>query len=231
LVLHTSDVHLDRPGDAASRQLAAVVDLALQREVDCVIIAGDLFDHNRIKDEVVQFAVDQLSRLSVPVVILPGNHDCLVPGSVLRRSELPERCGHVRLFTEPEGETIDLPGLGVALWGKCIDTHDGDVRPMHGAPNPQKNGRWNIAVAHGYFVDNEQPLFPSYHITPDEIASTGWDYVALGHIPTFRCVSTEPVLAYYSGSPSVSGTVALVELDDEAGVSVAQCRLPGSGST
>ncbi len=87
-ILHTSDIHLLSLGDSACRSLEAVVDLANHAEVDLVIIAGDLFDHSRVNDSLVSFAAEQLQRLSVDVAILPGNHDCLVPGSAFDRAEL-----------------------------------------------------------------------------------------------------------------------------------------------
>jgi len=201
-----------------------VVDLAIEREVDFAIIAGDLFDLGRIGDELACFVVAQLQRLSAPVVVLPGNHDCLVPGSVFERAELWNNGGNIRLITEPEGETLELPGLGVTVWGKCINSHD-DMRPLAGIPRPESDEQWNIAVAHGYYVSTDPPLFPSYHITREEIATSGWDYIALGHVPIFRCISREPVVAYYCGSPVITGTAAMVELDDERGVQVTPCEL------
>ncbi len=219
-ILHTSDLHLLTLGDSACHSLEALVDLASQTKVDLVIIAGDLFDHSRVDDSLVSFAAEQLQRLPVDVAILPGNHDCLVPGSALERVELWENCANVRVFRAPDGGTLDLPGLGISLWGKSMDSYVHDVRPLAGMPQPQKNGQWHIAVAHGYYVDSEPSLFPSYNITHEEIATSGWDYIALGHMVTFRCVCDEPVKAYYSGSPSLSGTVAIVDLDEETGVQV-----------
>ena len=222
-ILHTSDLHLNEPGETACDYFEAVVDLAARQDFDLVIIAGDLFDRTRIEDSLVSFVVKQLRRLTIPVIILPGNHDCLVPGSVLDRAEFRENGGNIHLITAPEGETLKLTGLGVSIWGKCINSHD-NVLPLGGIPRPENNGNWNIAVAHGYFVSTDPPLFPSYHITGEEIITSGWDYIALGHIPTFQCISSEQVTAYYSGSPSVSGTVAIVELDDETGVQVTPFR-------
>jgi len=221
-ILHTSDLHLNKPGEEACDYFEAVTDLAARDDYDLMIIAGDLFDKTRIEDSLVSFVVKQLRRLPMPVIILPGNHDCLVPGSVLDRAEFRES-GNIRLITAPEGETLTLPETGVSIWGKCIDSHD-NVRPLDGIPGPESNGHWNVAVAHGYFVSTDPPLFPSYHITVDEIIASGWDYIALGHIPTFQCISSEQVIAYYSGSPAVSGTVAIVELDDETGVQVTPFR-------
>ena len=219
-LLHTSDLHLAAPGDKGCHSLEALVNLAIQTRVDLVIIAGDLFDHNRVPDTLISFVVEQLRRLPVPVAILPGNHDCLTPGSVFERADLWQNCANVRIFRSPYGETMDLPELGMSLWGKAHDSYDHDVLPLAGLPRPQRNGSWHIAVAHGYFVSLAPPLLPSYHITQQEIVSSGWDYIALGHVVSFSCVCSEPVKAYYSGSPSLSGTVAIVDLDEEMGVRV-----------
>ena len=222
-ILHTSDLHLERLADKACDSLTVVIDYAISQRVDMVIIAGDLFDHNRIENELVDFVVEQLGRLPVPVVILPGNHDCLVPGSVYEEAGFLYS-DNIHLFTSPQGEVLELPELGISMWGKCIDTYDVDVLPLEGMPQPEQDGRWHVAVGHGYYVDGESPIFPSYHIRREEVVNSGWDYIALGHVPMFRGVCREPV-AYYCGSPVMSDSVALVELDEEVGVQVTRCRL------
>jgi len=219
-ILHTSDLHLEALGDNACHSLAALVDLAGQIGMDLVIIAGDLFDHNRVSDDLVSFAVEQLKRFPVDVVVLPGNHDCLMPGSAFERAGLWQDCANVRVFKALDGEMLDLPDLGVLLWGKPHDSYDHDVQPLAGIPHPQRNGQWHIAVAHGYYISVEPPLHRSYHITEEEIVASGWDYIALGHVANFRCVCNGTVKAYYSGSPSVSGTIAIVDLAEETGVQV-----------
>ena len=224
-ILHTSDLHLASLGDGACHSLEALVELAIKTKVDLVIVAGDLFDHNKVDNSLVGFVVEQLQRLPVYVVILPGNHDCLTPDSVFQRAALWQNCANVRVFRAPHGEMLDLPGLGISLWGKSIDSYEHDVRPLAGIPPPQGNGRWHIAVAHGYYVSAEPPLFPSYHITEEEIVTSGWDYIALGHSIIFRCVCNEPVKAYYCGSPSLSGTLAIIDLAEETGVQVTQHSL------
>jgi DNA repair exonuclease SbcCD nuclease subunit len=222
-ILHTSDLHLERLADKACDSLTAVIDLAIDQHVDMVIIAGDLFDHNRIEIELVGFVVEQLRRLPIPVIILPGNHDCLIPGSVYEEAGF-QHSDNIHLFTSPQGETLDLPGLGVSIWGKCIDSYDFDVLPLEGMPQPEQNAWWHVAVGHGYYVNGEAPVFPSYHIRREEVVNSGCDYIALGHLPMFRSVCLKPV-TYYCGSPSISGSVALVELDEEVGVQVTRCML------
>jgi exonuclease SbcD len=224
-VLHSSDLHLEKPGDSACEDLRAVVDAAIRSEAELVLIAGDFFDHNRVDDELIKFAAGQLGRLEVPTVILPGNHDCLLPGCAYERDELWSECQNVRIIREPDGEIMNLPELGIRLWGKSINSYDGDFRPMGGIPKPREDGQWNIAVAHGYFVSTTPPFFYSYLIEEEEIVKSGWDYIALGHIAVFRCVCEEPVKAYYCGSPSITGTVNIVELSEETGVQVTRYPL------
>jgi hypothetical protein len=210
-ILHTSDLHLECFGDRACHDLEAVINTANMNQIDLLIIAGDLFDHNRIKDNLIEFVRKQLQRLLVPAVILPGNHDCLIEGSVHERASFWQDCDEISIFKDPQGEIKEFRELGITLWGKAISTYDEDVRPLGGIPIVQESSRWNIAVAHGHFLDVKASTFPSYHITQDEIANTGWDYYALGHIPVFKCVSENP-MACYPGSPSLSGTGLLVEL-------------------
>ncbi|MFC1940537.1 exonuclease SbcCD subunit D [Chloroflexota bacterium] len=224
-ILHTSDLHLALLGDKECHSLETVVDAACQAKVDLVIIAGDLFDHNRVDDNVVSFAVEQLRRLPMYVAILPGNHDCLTPNSPYERTHLWQDCANVQIFRSSEGEMLDLPGLGLSLWGRAFDSYEGDFLPLVGIPQPEWDGQWHIAVAHGYHVGDDPPLFPSFHITHKEIVGSGWDYIALGHLITFKCVSDGPVKAFYSGSPSASGAVAVVDLSEETGVQVSRCSL------
>ncbi len=227
-ILHTADLHLELLGDKACCSLEALVNLAIKTDVDLVIIAGDFFDNNRVNDNVVSFAVKQLQRLSVPTLILPGNHDCLVSDSVYHREELWKDITNIRVFRAPQGETLTLPDLGVSVWGKPISSYDGDMQPLAGIPRPQGNGQWHIAVAHGYCVDTELPIFRSLHIIHEEIIMSGQDYIALGHWPSFKCVCSEPVKAYYAGSPSWSfphSTVNIVDFIDGVGAQVTRCSL------
>lgn len=223
-ILHTADLHMAFSGDKGCLGLEAVINTAIKQHVDLLLIAGDLFDHNRVDDDLLEFVRAQFWRLPIPIIVLPGNHDCLVPGGVFSRTEFWKSCRNLHVFRHTHGETLVLPFLDVSVWGKPIDTYLGDIHPMQGKPHQQiDGGLWNIAVAHGYFVDTEPPRFPSYHITEQEIAENKWDYVALGHVPTFHCVCTNPV-TYYSGSPLISGTAALVDLE-AAGARVTRCLL------
>lgn len=220
-ILHTSDVHMAFAGDKACQGFEAVVSLAIKSRADMLIIAGDLFDHNRVKEDLLQFVKGQFWRLPIPVVVLPGNHDCLVPGSVWER-DIWRDCRNLYVIHKVTGETLEMPHLGLSIWGRPIDTYY-DVRPLKDMPQPTQNGWWNIAVAHGLFVRSLPEFTRSYIITEQELMGSGWDYVALGHLPVFDCICADPI-SYYSGSPDY-GTAALVDLAEDSGVRVTRCTL------
>jgi Calcineurin-like phosphoesterase len=121
-VLHTADVHLDSDGYGnPARQAAhaergravfrAIVDRALTDRVDLLLIAGDLFDHNRASDATVAFVRDELARLGRPVVILPGNHDALCTNAIYDRHDFTAGASRVHVIRRPNGETVDFPEL------------------------------------------------------------------------------------------------------------------------
>lgn len=82
-LLHTSDWHLGRTlhgVDLLEHQrsvLAHIVAVAQQRQVDAIVIAGDVYDRSVPNVEAVQLLDQTLSALVdiAPVVIVPGNHD------------------------------------------------------------------------------------------------------------------------------------------------------------
>jgi DNA repair exonuclease SbcCD nuclease subunit len=84
-------------------------------------------------------------------------------------------------------------------------------------------------MAHGHFVEDRREPRSSL-ITPDEIAGSNLDYLALGHVHVFRDVSQGGVRACYPGAPRIpyapdAGSVAIVQLDPETGVTIEERRL------
>ena len=227
-VLHTADVHLDSDGYGDSREQAVhrelgrrtfrrIVDRALSDAVDLVLIAGDLFDHNRVPDETVAFVRAELDRLHRPVVILPGNHDCLQPNGVYDRHDLTLGAPHVRVIHRLDGEVVELPELETIVWGRGMEDHEPGFQPLARIPR-RDDRRWCLAMGHGFFYDERQRPDRSSPIFADEIRETGWDYVALGHQHVQTDVSQGRVTAYYAGTPE--RTVLRVELSIEAGIRV-----------
>lgn len=86
-LLHTSDWHLGRNLESASLHeqhesfLAWLVELATDRKVDAVLVAGDVYDRTHPSPEAVKLldqTLTEFARRRIPVILTPGNHDSAV---------------------------------------------------------------------------------------------------------------------------------------------------------
>lgn len=228
-IIHTSDLHLGSDGLKSSAQgkcipIKQVVDTTLNEKADVLVIAGDLVDHNRVHLDVLIELQNQLNRLSIPTILLPGNHDSLDEDSIYNRAKLIENCSSLKMFSDPTGEIIHLKNLQLSFWGKPTIRHSPQFLPLGNAPSRNQE-KWFVGVAHGLVTEESNIDQRSSPIFPSQIAQSDFDYIALGHIDVFRNVSTGNVPAYYSGSPEGtntehSGSVTLIELDNDKGVTV-----------
>ena len=75
-----------------------IAEIAKDDGCDFVVVAGDVFDSNHVDPQVVARAIDALSSFSVPVFLLPGNHDPFDPTSIYRTAKWAE--------TKPETVTV-----------------------------------------------------------------------------------------------------------------------------
>lgn len=210
-IVHTSDVHLETDSfgngpvaealrDRVRRSFSQVIEIANAREADLLLIVGDLFDSARVSESAMDFALGEIRRARMPVVMIPGNHDAHDEASIyanLGPEALPR---NLHLILEPDGTVLDFPHLETRIWGRALVEHSPDYRPLGGMPAPAA-GRWNIALAHGFFTEDADGMRSS-PITPDEIEASAYDYIALGHIHVFGDVSQGPTRAAYCGTPA-----------------------------
>jgi DNA repair exonuclease SbcCD nuclease subunit len=226
VLVHTSDLHLshenvsDMPEDNLVL-LRQVLTTARECEADVILLAGDSFDHNRMPDAFFGEVASVLSDAALPVVILPGNHDPLIPSSVYYRGGLSDAADvHILGLTTQGIDSVVFPGLDLEIWGKA-HTDYADMAPLNQVR--ERSTRWQVVAAHGHVEALPVHLSrfrPSWLITPDQIEATQADYVALGHWNRHACVSTETVPAFYSGSPTYTGTVNVVRFSLDAAMRV-----------
>ena len=232
VVVHSSDLHVDDgyterkwSGDGAG-PLAAVLETASALDAGVLLLAGDVFEHNRLPPALLQRAADLLGEAPCPVVMLPGNHDPLMEGSVWHRGGFADIDGiHV---LGVEGERAAFPDLDLEIWGRAHRDYS-DMAPL-AEPGPRSR-RWHVVAGHGHFVEERPPaggLNPSWLISGDEIEGTAADYVALGHWNLSVQVGNGSVPAWYSGSPDLAGTVNAVRLGAAGAVAVAREPVPGT---
>ena len=237
-LLHTSDIHLDdnigEGADAGPGQVGftAVIDEAIKHDVDLFLLAGDLFDHNRVKQPCLDFTTEQLSRLECPVVMITGNHDCMADYSVYHRYDPRDAGSHITFLQDESGSVCRFEDHGVTIWGRGIVDHHPGHKPLENVPRHEHEG-WYLGMTHGYYVDRGAEMLSSL-ITPNEIEQSQLDYLALGHVQVFSIMQHGKTVAAYPGSPNLAQgakemSVALVDLDPEHGISVEKISLsPGA---
>ena len=186
-ILHSADLHLDSPfeglgaGKAALRRseqrelLSALAELARREKAELVLLAGDLLDSDNTYYETGEELIKWLGQIPAPVFIAPGNHDYYSPRSPYARLKLPE---NVHLFTENAVECVELPELGLRVFGAAF-TEKRSRGLLQGFHADRKPGLLNVLCIHGEVGVRDSAYNP---ISLQELAESGMDYVALGHI-------------------------------------------------
>ena len=191
--LHAADIHLDSPlrgldryegapvdeiRGATRRALENLVSLAIEEDVDFVVLAGDLFDGDWPDFNTGLFFVRQMSRLgekSIPVYAVRGNHDA--ESKITRKLPWPE---NVHFFSTRKPETVVLDGADVAIHGQSFPNQKvvNDLAATYPAAVP---GKLNIGILHTSLDGREG--HDTYAPTRAEILkSKGYEYWALGHV-------------------------------------------------
>ena len=240
-ILHTSDVHLGATfrvlgtrGREHRKQLqhtfVNICSLAIHERVDVVLIAGDLFDSvaaARAEAEFVDAQFGRLGAADIPICAIAGNHDPLDDGSAGLWRDLEAHHPHLRVF----GSDLDLLTLGerdVTIVGRSAANRVSSQSPLAGlsgspgAAPATRRTKYLVGVFHGSV---QRPDFGCKFglITPEEIARSGFDYLALGDWHSALEVSSGGVSAWYSGAPE------MIDLDETASghVLLATVTAPG----
>lgn len=222
-VVHSSDLHVDTDytahlhGGDGTVGLRGVLDTARHLGADAVVLAGDVFENNRLPLDVLKRAADLLEDFAKPVVILPGNHDPAVADSAHHRGGFAD-LANVAILGLTHAKAAKFTALDLEIWGRAHRDYD-DMAPL-AKGRPRRTG-WQIAVAHGHYQprpDLTTPYRPSWLISAADITATAADYVALGHWNRPARVGRNPAKAYYSGCPELAGTVNLVRLTPSGSV-------------
>ncbi len=221
-LLHTADLHLGKsfstlpPERAGQRRadllatLARVCRAARERRVNLLCIAGDLFDRPQPALPLLAAARRALADASVPVLLLPGNHDPLDAGSPYLDAAWP---GNVTVARTPGWQRIPLDGPETWAFGYARDA--AHASPWDNFPGCAPDALLALhaaCLAPGLAADAGY-----YPFTPAEIPPCA--YLALGH--HHRAAQVAPT-AWYAGTPEPleaeisPATALLVTLDGAA---------------
>jgi len=205
----------------------------IERDVDGLLIVGDLFDERSLGSDVITMVRSILSDLAKNdkwCVVVPGNHDHLHPGSPYDNLALSSGITIVR--TTDGFERIDsIPGM--VLYATAFDKDGPNVQKL-GPLQIDDHGDLPVIVAvHGSYEPSEGCWGENAEgsrycpILSTELKKLNASYVALGHFHSYWEVCKTP-LALYPGTPEglsirESGERYVVEVTaDKNGASVEQ---------
>ncbi len=139
-----------RWGQARLDAVARIGDVATSTGAAFVVVTGDVFEHNQVERQTILRACEALKRIPVPVVLLPGNHDALEPGSLWTSAQWQAHApSHVTVLNDSEPLEI-VPGVEIvgAPWRSRRPLSD-PAAPGYADLTPAEPGTTRILLAHG----------------------------------------------------------------------------------
>ena len=231
-ILHTADWHLGKIVndfsmlDDQRHYLMDLIETLKEKNIDAIIMAGDLYDRALPPKEAVALANRTLTRmvkeLGVPVFVIAGNHD-----SNERIEYAADLLAESRLYIEGTMKKeairkVAFQGTNFYLLPFADHVYvretlqDDSIKNMEDAVRAQlatvkatmNPDEVNILIAHGYVIqsgndtsepsDSERPLSIGTSEYVDVSLFEDFDYVALGHLHKAQKVKNDKVR--YSGS-------------------------------
>ena len=197
-LIHCADIHLDSPMQThmTARQAATrsaevlrsfvrMTQYARENGVRAVIIAGDLFDGDRVRERTVDAVLDAMQKTpEVDYLYLPGNHDEAADAFCDR--ELPE---NLKLFGDSWRTYCyeDAAVSGVVLSEDREEIYE---------RLPHVDGCVNLVTLHGQAGTS----CGKDQINLKLLQNRGIDYLALGHLHTYSLQKLDETGAFcYSG--------------------------------
>ncbi|WP_246938859.1 metallophosphoesterase family protein [Bacillus pinisoli] len=207
--LHAADLHLDSPylglkhlptpifdriQESTFVSFQNIVQLAIQKKVDFIILAGDLYDSEQRSLKAQIKLRDEFLRLQeegIQVYIIHGNHD------PLNGSWVPLKWpSNTHFFSENiESKSFHKNGeLQATLYGFSYP----DRSVLENMAKQYKRGvqeGYHIAILHGTVATNKDhnPYAP-FQLT--DLKNSGFDYWALGHIHQRQVLQQNPPVIY-----------------------------------
>ncbi|WP_327693378.1 exonuclease SbcCD subunit D [Streptomyces sp. NBC_00459] len=230
-ILHTSDWHLGRSFHrvnmlgAQTGFIGHLVSVAREREVDAVVVSGDVYDRAVPPLAAVELFDDALHRLAglgVPTVMISGNHDSArrlgVGAGLIDRAGIhlrtdPTAIGTPVVLRDTFGDVAfyGLPYLEPALVKDAFGVEKAGHESVLAAAMDRvradlaarAEGTRSVVLAHA-FVTGGEASDSERDITVGGVAAVpsgvfdGVDYVALGHLHGCQTITGR---VRYSGSP------------------------------
>ncbi len=206
-ILHIADLHLDSRFVGLNHTEAAkhraemreifknALELAKKEGCSVTLISGDLFDGVYYTSDTLRFLAECFK--SMPehkFIISPGNHDPYTATSPYRFAEFPE---NVFVFDSEKLSSLHFDDLSLTVYGYAFTSSFYGERPLDGFESVENSEDFTVLCAH---TELDTPVSSYAPISTAELAESGFDYAALGHIHTCPEIGTALHTVYaYSG--------------------------------
>ncbi|MGB5106335.1 MAG: metallophosphoesterase [Candidatus Zixiibacteriota bacterium] len=227
-ILLASDIQLGRqfPGlgksgdlvrKALKVSLEKCVALALESTVDLFVVSGNLFATNLVSRNLIEFVFKQADRLGrIPLVIVPGNLDCLDDNSIYRHMPIENRPDNLYVLGLDHECAINFADSDITVYGI----------PDFGAEESQNGwkvpARTNFDGSHLLIVGNTEAFdaVDDTQLSPimqQLVLKDAFDFIAVGGTTEYKQWATN---VYSSGSAEAldfdladSGLCLMIDLD------------------
>lgn len=209
--LHTADWQIGRQygqfetddaallAEARFDAVARIAALAAERQVDAVLVAGDVFDTQGVSDRTIRRLFAALAAYAGPWVMIAGNHDAALADSVWSRAA-QLGCISPNVRVPPRPGVVDLAAQNLAVLAAPLTqrhTYD-DVTQAFDAMESEP-GRIRVGLAHGSVAGRLPDTIDATNpIAPDRASRARLDYLALGD--WHGCLSIDE-RTWYAGTP------------------------------
>ncbi len=197
-------------------QFARAIDLVEQRNLDGVLIPGDLFDDESVTTDLLRFVLHQLGRVAPkPVFIAPGNHDPYggpSPYNPLTREAArgltwPD---NVVVFAHEDFRTVHWPGRPeISVTGCGVQANLPSATRRLAARIDPVESALSLFLFHGSRDDGTwlQSDKATYPFSKEELLAQGFHWTALGHYHDAQILNDSSGVprAAYSGCLQASG--------------------------
>lgn len=186
-ILHCADIHIGAAesflGTAAGKRryetlltFERIVDTASKEGVNIIATAGDIFDSNRVEENLADAVFEKIASVpAIKVVFSAGNHDPLSSDSPFKNRKLPQNL----YVLGKKDDCIVFDDLKVRVYGRSFEDVylKGEERF---SITPPEDGYVNLMVLHGELRSDLNSNYNS--VTSGFIKQSGMDYIALGHV-------------------------------------------------
>lgn len=208
-ILQFSDLHFDTPflglsleeselrKEELRESFSRIVEIAKEKEVDIMLIAGDLFDNKRVSKITIDFIVEKIRIIpEIRIFISPGNHDPYDNNSFYNIIKWPE---NVYVFKN-KIEKVYIDALKTCVYGVGFEKSHIESPLLKGFSLAENEERFNIMVLHGDVISKgDSSIYNPIYL--EDIKNSNLDYLAIGHKHSYSFDRIGKTYYCYSGNP------------------------------